>query len=147
MEKCGICYKKSNHVTKCGHHFCVGCIQKWANTQCLNCSSPHMYPGEITITCPMCRQEIIPPEHYQTRSETSMGEILNTLAIKFTIQQQTRGEQETKDVFEYIWNNRIVLRKFDEFIKTVKERIKQLKIDYKTEGITPPPVMNKLKNL
>ena len=143
MEKCGICYKKSNHETKCGHHFCVACIQKWATTQCLN-GAQHL---PVVITCPICRQEIIPPEHHQTRSETSMGEILNTLTIKFTIQQQTRGEQETKDVFEYIWNNRIVLRKFDEFIKTVKERIKQLKIDYKTEGITPPLVMNKLKNL
>ena len=143
MEKCGICYKKSNHVTECSHHFCITCIQKWANTQSWS-GAQHL---PITITCPICRQEIIPPEYYQTRSETNIAEILSTLTNKFTIQAQTRGQEETNDVFEYIWNNRVVLRKFDEFVDTVKRRIVQLKIDYKTEGITPPPILKKLKNL
>ena len=102
MKECAICYKKSNHVTKCGHNFCVTCIQKWAYKQTMR--------GDAnTTTCPMCRQEITPPEHYQTRSEGKINEILQVLKEKFTIQSQTRGQQETTDVFEYIWENRIVL--------------------------------------
>ena len=147
MKECAICYKKSNHVTKCGHHFCVTCIQKWSCNQSILGSARYSPHSQIKTTCPMCRQEITPPEYYHTRSEGKIGVILSTLIEKFSIQSRTRGEKETADVLDYIWENRVVLRKFDEFVDTVKNKIKQLRIDYQTEGITPPPTMEKLKNL
>lgn len=52
---CGICYDqlfpRENHVfTKCGHLFCVKCFLRWSDT---------------SLTCPMCRREMVEPGQEQ----------------------------------------------------------------------------------
>lgn len=52
---CGICYDRlfprENHVyTQCGHLFCVKCFLRWSDT---------------SLTCPMCRREIVEPGQEQ----------------------------------------------------------------------------------
>ena len=52
---CGICYDqlfpRENHVfTKCGHLFCVKCFLRWSDT---------------SLTCPMCRREMVDPGQEQ----------------------------------------------------------------------------------
>jgi len=52
---CSICYDqlfpRENHVfTKCGHLFCVKCFLRWSDT---------------SLTCPMCRREMVEPGQEQ----------------------------------------------------------------------------------
>ena len=128
MAKCPICFKKANYTTACNHTFCKKCLYLWKKT------------------CPLCRKRI-QLEYPNTRAmATREGVCRNTTILLMNIKRTKKKENKLKfaeKLLYYIWDNRIVMRKYGRLCDVIHGKSLMLKREYEALGIVPPKVLKK----
>ena len=133
MCECPICYKKANYTTECNHQFCKKCLYKWGKQ-----------------SCPMCRRRMnlrFPQTRAMVRQNTVFtltGTALNSIGKLEDIEFK---KQKVEQVLEYIWENRIIYRKFTHLCEVIKKRAENVILEYFNHGYNIPEIFMKIKSL
>ena len=137
MPKCSICYNRSNYKTECKHAFCISCLMDWGKT-----------------TCPLCRQTITIPTLPRTRSMDHLPTIVDKLSDLLEMQNHYMQTDQlefsfkyAEYVFIYIWDNRIVFRKYPFFMDIVNRKVIDIKLQYDKCERSKPKILDTLKRL
>ena len=130
MTECPICFKKNaDYTTDCNHTFCKKCLYKWKST------------------CPLCRN-FIQLKYPNTRAMTTNSSVIdNTKILLENIARVKKLEYKIKYIeklFNYLWDNRIVVRKYGNLCKTIRERAIHIRSECLTLGFKPPKNIEKM---
>jgi hypothetical protein len=86
------------------------------------------------------------PDYPNTRLHATELQVFEILQNLFILHASTKKFIHLTDIFEYIWANRVVLRRHPVFSQTIPIRIDKLTQIWKKSGIKAPSVFKKLKN-
>lgn len=126
--ECPICFKKANYTTHCNHSFCRKCLYRWGNT------------------CPLCRAPCA-LKYPNTRAMSTTKHVTDNIKILLNNIENVKGSKYkikyAEKLFNFIWDNRIVIRKWGKFCKTIRDKSAQVKEECLCLGIMPPKILKK----
>ena len=131
MQKCPVCFKKTaNYTTHCNHTFCKKCLYRWKST------------------CPLCRA-CIRLEYPHTRAMRGERCVINHMRILldniYKVPRKKNKLQCAEILLNYIWDNRIVIRKNGYLCDIVHRKSLMVKEGYMEMGLVPPKIIEKTK--
>ena len=129
MSECPICFKKANYITSCNHAFCKKCLYRWKHT------------------CPLCRAHI-ELEYPNTRAMDRSTLVVKTISrmsanISIAVLPQDKLNLAAK-LLNFVWDNRIVIRKNGYACRTIHKRSLLLTRQCKNMGLSPPKILKKI---
>ena len=129
--ECPICFKKANYTTHCNHSFCRKCLYRWRKRShaCPLCRAP------CTLIYPNTRA-MSTTKHVRDNIKILLNNIENVKEPKYKIKYAEK-------LFNFIWDNRIVIRKWGKFCKTIHDKSAQIKKSCINLGIVPPKILKK----
>ena len=128
MVKCPICFKKANYITHCKHHFCKKCLYHWDDA------------------CPLCRS-FITLDYPNTRAMSKQTYVIDNIRILLStikrIQKPKYKILYSGKMLQFLWDHRIVIRKYYKLCKIIRERSAYIKEQCILLKITPPNIISK----
>lgn len=128
-SQCPICFEKANYTTACNHSFCKRCLYYWKKT------------------CPLCRSRIQPLQYPNTRAMARRDAVCARACRLLRDIARTKKRaykiKYAEKLLNYIWDNRIIIRKYNRLCKVIQQKSVTLKSEYRAMGILPPKILNK----
>jgi len=126
---CPICFKSANYVTECNHRFCKTCLYRWK------------------ASCPLCRRYLV-LTYPKTRAMSTQPHVIDNIRILLRnvnrVEDSTYKLTYTKKLFQFIWEHRIVIRKYGGLCKIIRERSTYVKSECLLLGFSPPKILKKI---
>ena len=126
---CPICFKPANYVTECNHHFCKTCLYRWK------------------ASCPLCRRGLI-LTYPKTRAMSMQPYVIDSMRILLynvdRVKESTYKLTYTEKLFQFIWEYRIVVRKYGDLCRMIRTRSAYIKSRCLLLGLSPPTILHKM---
>ena len=129
MTECPICFKKTDYTIECNHQFCKKCLYRWGDT------------------CPLCRAHYT-LKYPNTRSMSRHQHVVDSTSILLNniarVKESKNKIAFTEKLFQFLWDNRVYVRKYTGFCKIIREKTVHVKKECIKLGFIPPQILKKI---